>query len=257
MVAPLEIVQLPVLQDNYIYLLHDAAEDVTAVVDPALADAPLEAAEARGWRITHILNTHHHMDHVGGNLEIKNKTGCTIVGPAQDADRILGIDHGVDDGDLLAFGSKTAKVFFTPGHTRGHIVYWFEEDTALFCGDTLFSMGCGRLFEGTPQQMWTSLQKLIDLPDETRIFCAHEYTQANGTFALSLEPKNPALSERMAEVETLRSKNLPTVPSRMDVERATNPFLRPTSAELRATIGMINTDVVDVFAKTRELKDSF
>lgn len=257
MVAPLDIVQLPVLHDNYIYLIHDPASHATAVVDPALPDEPLQAAAARGWQITHIFNTHHHGDHVGGNLAIQEATGCTIVGPKADSQRIPGIQIEVDDGDTVAFGSKEAAVFFTPGHTRGHIVYWFEKDAALFCGDTLFAMGCGRLFEGTPAQMWASLQKLIALPDETRVYCAHEYTQANGTFALSVEPQNEQLQARMREVADARSKGHATVPSRMDIERATNPFLRPMSPDLQATIGLQGAPLVDVFAKTRELKDSF
>lgn len=257
MVAPLEIVQLPVLQDNYIYLLHDPASHATAVVDPALPDEPLRAAAARGWEITHILNTHHHGDHVGGNKAIQEATGCLIVGPKADAQRIPGITVEVDDGDVFAFGSKQAKVFFTPGHTRGHIVYWFEEDAALFCGDTLFAMGCGRLFEGTPAQMWSSLQKLIALPDETRVFCAHEYTQANGAFALSVEPQNAALQDRMTHVAALRAQGAPTVPSQMGLERATNPFLRPHSPDLQQTIGLAGAPIVEVFAKTRELKDNF
>lgn len=257
MVAPLEIVQLPVLHDNYIYLLHDPVSHATAVVDPALPDEPLRAAAARGWEITHILNTHHHGDHVGGNKAIQEATGCVIVGPKADAQRIPGIEVEVDDGDVFTFGSKQAKVFFTPGHTRGHIVYWFEEDAALFCGDTLFAMGCGRLFEGTPAQMWSSLQKLIDLPGDTRVYCAHEYTQANGTFALSVEPQNAALQDRMREVAALREQGKPTVPSRIGLERATNPFLRPDSADLQETIGLSGAPIVEVFAKTRELKDNF
>lgn len=257
MVGALEIVQLPALSDNYIYLLHDPETKATGVVDPAVADVPLDAAQARGWHITHVLNTHHHMDHVGGNAALKAQTGCTIIGPERDRSRIPDIDVGVDDGDVVTFGSKTAEVFFTPGHTRGHIVYWFAADQALFSGDTLFSMGCGRLFEGTPAQMWASLQKIIDLPDETRVFCGHEYTAANGAFALSVEPENAALKARMAEVAALRDKALPTIPSRMDVERATNPFLRPMSQELQRTIGHEGQSLTDVFAKTRQLKDSF
>ncbi|MEM6684026.1 MAG: hydroxyacylglutathione hydrolase [Pseudomonadota bacterium] len=249
--------QLPALSDNYIYLLHDPETKATGVVDPAVADVPLDAAQARGWHITHVLNTHHHMDHVGGNAALKAQTGCTIIGPERDRSRIPDIDVGVDDGDVVTFGSKTAEVFFTPGHTRGHIVYWFAADQALFSGDTLFSMGCGRLFEGTPAQMWASLQKIIDLPDETRVFCGHEYTAANGAFALSVEPENAALKARMAEVAALRDKALPTIPSRMDVERATNPFLRPMSQELQRTIGHEGQSLTDVFAKTRQLKDSF
>ncbi|MEM6834213.1 MAG: hydroxyacylglutathione hydrolase [Pseudomonadota bacterium] len=257
MVGALDIVQLPVLYDNYIYLAHEPKAGATAVVDPAVADAPLEAAAARGWTITHILNTHHHMDHVGGNLEIKEKTGCTIVGCAADADRIPGIDVQVSEGDHYALGACEAQVFFTPGHTRGHIAYWFEDAAALFCGDTLFAMGCGRLFEGTPEQMWTSLQKFMVLPDETQVYCAHEYTEANGTFALSVEPQNPDLVARMASVKALRKAGKPTIPSTIALEKATNPFLRPTSLDLRETIALSAASDVKVFARTRELKDQF
>lgn len=259
MVASLEldIVQLPVLNDNYVYLIHDPSSHLTAVVDPAVQEEPLLEASKRGWTITHILNTHHHMDHVGANLAIKAETGCTIVGPKVDADRIPGIDVEVDHNQEISFGGKTAKVFFTPGHTRGHIVYWFKEDAALFCGDTLFAMGCGRLFEGTPEQMWTSLQILMDLPDETRVYCAHEYTKANGMFALSVEPQNAALQARMKHVDALRAQGLPTIPSLIGLERETNPFLRPMSSDLQSMIGKLGAPLVDVFAKTRELKDNF
>ncbi|MEO0411220.1 MAG: hydroxyacylglutathione hydrolase [Pseudomonadota bacterium] len=257
MVGQLEIVQLPVLHDNYVYMIHEPSSGATAVVDPAVVDAPLEAAAARGWSITHIFNTHHHMDHVGGNLDIKEKTGCAIIGPKADKARIPGIDIEVSDGERVTFGDAQAKVFFTPGHTRGHIVYWFEDDAALFCGDTLFAMGCGRLFEGTPAQMWTSLQKLIALPDETRVYCAHEYTQANGAFALSVEPGNEALQQRMIDVKSLRERNIPTIPSTIGLEKETNPFFRPTSPLLRETINLTGASDVDVFAKTRELKDQF
>ncbi|MEM7569621.1 MAG: hydroxyacylglutathione hydrolase [Pseudomonadota bacterium] len=257
MVGHLEIVQLPVLHDNYIYLIHEPGSGATAVVDPAVPDVPLQAAAERGWTITHILNTHHHMDHVGGNMAIKEATGCTIVGPGPDNERIPGIDVQVNDGDVFSFGEAQADIFFTPGHTRGHIVYWFSQDAALFCGDTLFAMGCGRLFEGSPEQMWTSLQKLLALPDDARVFCAHEYTQANGAFALSVEPQNAALQARMEHVKALRVQGLPTVPSTMGDEKETNPFLRPTSVHLRETIGLPSASDVDVFAKTRALKDQF
>lgn len=257
MVGLLDIVQLPVLHDNYIYLIHEPSTGATAVVDPALPEPPMEAAKERGWTITHILNTHHHMDHVGGNLAIQKETGCTIVGPRADRERIPGIGIELGDGDRFQLGGAAAQVFFTPGHTRGHIVYWFEDAGALFCGDTLFAMGCGRLFEGTPSQMWTSLQKLRALPDETRVYCAHEYTLANGTFALSVEPQNQALQERMIEVKSLRERNIPTIPSTMGLEKETNPFLRPSSGDLRMTVGLEVASDVDVFAKTRELKDQF
>jgi len=221
----LEIVQIPVLSDNYVYLVHEDQSGLTAVVDPALAAPVLEAAEARGWAITHILNTHHHFDHVGGNLEIKRATGAAIVGPAYDAARIPGIDLEVSEGDVFMLGEAAADIYFVPGHTSGHIAYHFKSDDALFIGDTLFALGCGRLFEGTPEQMFKSLAKIKKLPPATRIYCAHEYTEANGAFALSVDPDNPALIARMQDVLARRAENLPTVPSFLSEELTTNPFL--------------------------------
>ncbi len=253
----LDIVQIPVLNDNYVYLVRDAASESTAVVDPAVAAPVSEALSARGWTLTHILNTHHHGDHVGGNLELKAATGCTIVGPAADRDRIPGIDIAVADGDAYQFGTQAARVLDVPGHTRGHIAYYFADAGALFCGDTLFAMGCGRLFEGTPAQMLNSLNKFADFPDATRVYCAHEYTEANGRFALTVEPDNAALIERMDAVRRSRAAGQPTVPSTLGQERETNPFLRSAAAGLRATLGLEHAEDVEVFARTRELKDSF
>ena len=253
----LEIVQLPVLQDNYLYLLHDRDSGETAVVDPAV-DQPVEAACAeRGWTLSHIFNTHHHWDHTGANLKLKEKHGLTIVGPAAERDRIPGIDIAVGDGDHVHLGESSALVYDVPGHTSGHIAYYFDADQALFCGDTLFSMGCGRLFEGSPETMWTSLCKLMQLPDETRIYCAHEYTEANGRFALSVDPANHSLQDRMAEVRALRAKGHPTIPSTLGVERATNPFLRAADENLQTALDMVGAPPVRVFAETRRRKDHF
>ena len=253
----LQIEQIPCLSDNYVYLIHEPEQELTAVVDPAETAPVLAALAAHGWRLTHILNTHHHYDHVGGNLELKAATGCRIVGPRADRERIPGIEDDVADGDTYAFGASTAKVFDVPGHTRGHIAYWFGEDAALFCGDTLFALGCGRLFEGTPVQMWDSLSKLRALPGDTRVYCAHEYTQSNGRFALSVEPGNAALVARMQEVDRRRAANQPTVPSRLADELATNPFLRPDSPEIQRTVGLPGAPLAEVFGATRARKDTF
>ena len=255
--SQLDIHQIPVLNDNYVYLVHDPDTGATAVVDPAVGGPVMDALAEKGWTLSHILNTHHHADHTGANLELKQQTGCLIVGSKADQDRIPGIDVAVSDGDTYAVGNAVAEVFDVPGHTQGHNAYWFSDSDALFCGDTLFSMGCGRLFEGTPAQMWNSLGKLMALPDSARVFCAHEYTQSNGRFALSVEPQNKALIERMAEVDQLRAAGKPTVPSTLATEKATNPFLRPSSAELQQMVGQVGADVVAVFAETRQRKDNF
>ncbi len=253
----LVIEQIPVLSDNYVYLVHEPDANLTAVVDPAVT-APVVAALAdHGWRLTHILNTHHHHDHVGGNLELKAATGCTIVGPRADRERIPGIDVELGDGDVFRFGGSTALVYDVPGHTRGHIAYHFAGDHALFCGDTLFALGCGRMFEGTPPQMWRSLERLRQLPGDTLVYCAHEYTQSNGRFALSVEPGNAALQARMREVDARRAQGLPTVPSTIADECATNPFFRPESAELQRSLELVGHPLQEIFGATRARKDTF
>jgi hydroxyacylglutathione hydrolase len=255
--SSLEIKQIPTRTDNYVYLIRDTASGKAGVIDPSDAAPVLEALERLGWELTLILATHHHNDHIGGNLEIKEKTGCTIVGPRADRERIPGIDVAVGDGDSFLFHGCEARVFDTPGHTRGHIAYWFPETGALFCGDTLFALGCGRLFEGTAEQMWDSLSKFRELPDDTLVYCAHEYTQANAGFALTIEPDNAALKARALEIDALRDAGKPTVPSRLGEERATNPFLRAAADELRHAIGMDDADPVAVFAEVRKRKDNF
>ena len=253
----LDIIQIPVLTDNYIYLLHDPVSGETAVIDPALAQPVLDILDKKGWRLSYILNTHHHWDHVGGNLELKETTGCQIIAAQADWDRIPGIDRGVSEDDVISLSQHRGRVFSTPGHTRGHIVYHFAEDGALFCGDTLFVMGCGRLFEGTPEQMWDSLQKLKALPSSTQIYCTHEYTQANGRFALSVEPDNSHIQQKMLEVQEFRAANKSTVPSTIEQERATNPFFRADSISLQKTLGMESQSPVRVFTELRKRKDSF
>lgn len=253
----LEVIQIPALSDNYIYLLHEAESGETAAVDPADAEPVLRALAERGWRLTQVLNTHHHGDHVGGNLELKRRTGCTITGSEQDRGRIPGIDRAVREGDIVHVGSAAAHVLFVPGHTLGHVAYWFRDESLLFCGDTLFAMGCGRLFEGTAEDMWGSLKRLRELPPETRGYCAHEYTETNGRFALTVEPDNPALLARMEEVRRLRRLGRPTVPFRIADELATNPFLRPESPAIRAALSLRQASEQDVFAETRRRKDHF
>ncbi|MBT3361061.1 MAG: hydroxyacylglutathione hydrolase [Rhodospirillales bacterium] len=253
----LEVHQVPVLSDNYVYLVRDPDTGSCAAVDPAVAEPVLQTLDRLGWKLTHIFCTHHHMDHIGGNLEVKQATGCTIVGAGADAGRIPGIDVEVGNGDLVELGGKTARVFEVPGHTSGHVAYWFENSQALFCGDTLFSLGCGRLFEGTADQMWESLSRLRGLPGETRIFCAHEYTNSNADFALSIDPNNPALKKRADEVLTLREAGKPTVPSTLADECAANPFLRADAPDLQRATGMEGRDAVEVFAEIRRRKDRF
>ena len=255
--AALEIEQVPVLKDNYVYLAREPVSGKVAVVDPAVSEPVLERLKAKGWTLTHILNTHHHGDHVGGNLALKQATGCTIVGYAKDAERIPGIDVRVDDGDTYMFGNAPAKVIAVPGHTVGHIAYWFADSHALFCGDTIFALGCGRLFEGSPQQMWSSLSKLRALPDDTKVYCAHEYTQSNARFALTVETDNAALRARSAEIDRLRAEGRPTVPSSMGVERATNPFLRADAPGVARAVGLAGVDPALVFAEVRHRKDVF
>ena len=229
----LDIVRIPVLSDNYVWLVHEPVSGTTMVVDPAVADPVLTEAAARGWTITDIWNTHWHPDHTGGNAGIKAATGCTITGPAAEAARIPTLDRLVQGGDTVTLGGVAAAVWDVPAHTAGHIAYHFAADEAIFIGDTLFAMGCGRLFEGTAEQMFGNMQALGKLPDATQVYCAHEYTLSNARFAVTVEPNNAALAARLTAVEAARLRGEPTVPTSIGAERATNPFLRaPTAARL-------------------------
>ena len=223
--SPLEIAIVPAFADNYLWLIHDADSGETAVVDPGDPAPVLAEAERRGWRITTILNTHWHPDHTGGNLAIKEKTGAVIWGPAGENGRVPGLDHPLREGDRVRIGKHDAEVWEVPGHTIGHIAYIFRRDRVAFVGDTLFAMGCGRLFEGTPEQMHRSLQRLAELPEETQLYCAHEYTLANAHFAAHAFPENKEITDRLRHVEQERSAARPTVPTTVAMERLTNPFL--------------------------------
>jgi hydroxyacylglutathione hydrolase len=250
---PTQIEIVPCLSDNYAYLVKSGTQ--CAVVDPSEPGPVQTALAQKGWTLTHILNTHHHLDHTGGNLALKQETGAVIVGPGKDAARIPGLDVGVDEASGWEFDGRKVAVLEVPAHTRGAIT--FVIDGNAFTGDTLFTLGCGRLFEGDPQMMWSSLSKLMRLPDDTRIFCGHEYTQSNGRFALTLEPSNAALRARMDDVNAARQAGKPTVPSTLGLEKQTNPFLRPDNAEIRKSLGMEKAGDVAVFGEIRKRKDNF
>ena len=226
----LDIARIAVLSDNYVWLVHEPGSGETAVIDPAVAGPVLAEAESRGWRITQIWNTHWHPDHTGGNEAIKAATGALVTGPAAEAERIPTLDRQVGEGDRVRLGAVEAEVIEVPAHTAGHIAYHLPSEEVVFVGDTLFAMGCGRLFEGTAEQMHSNLQRLAALPPATRAYCAHEYTLSNGRFAVTVEPDNAELAARMAEVESARAAGLPTVPTTIALELATNPFMRAESA---------------------------
>ncbi len=245
------------LSDNYGVLLHDPDSGATASIDAPEA-APVEAAlKATGWKLTDILVTHHHGDHTAGIAALKQKYKCRVVAPAKEAAKIPGVDETVREGDTVKVGNLAANVIETPGHTLGHIAYWFHGDKLAFVGDTLFSIGCGRVIEGDPEMMWASLKKLRDLPDDTDIFCGHEYTVANIKFARTVEPNNKALAERDAEAKREIERGLPTIPVTIGEEKQANPFLRADVPEVAAGIGMAGKPAAQVFAEIRARKNSF
>ena len=245
------------LSDIYGGLLHDSDTVATAVIVAPEA-GPIETAlKATGWKLTDILVTHHHADHTGGIMELKNKYKCRVVAPAAEASKIPGVDETVKEGDKTRVGSLTGNVIETPGHTLGHIAYWFHADKLAFVGDTLFSIGCGRVIEGTMDQMWSSLKKLRDLPDDTRIYVGHEYTLANIKFALTIEPNNAALKSRAAEAEQQIAGGHFTIPVTIGAEKKENPFIRADIAEVAAGIGMAGKPANEVFAEIRTRKNKF
>ena len=251
----LEIHQFPCLSDNYGYLLHDPESNETACIDTPDADAYLRAAADKGWQITQIWNTHWHPDHAGGNEAIKAATGCTVVAPEVEAPKIAGIDRTVGQGDVVCLGSWEAHVIDVGGHTMGHIAYHLPAAGVAFVGDSLFALGCGRMFEGTAPQFWASLSRLKALPPETMIYCAHEYTTANARFALHADPDNAALRAYADDIARLRADDRPTVPSKLGRELETNPFLRADDPDMQARWG--GGDAVETFAALRSAKDNF
>ena len=242
MAATFTVVPVPVLQDNYVWLIHDAESGETAAVDPSVGPPVLEAAAARGWTLSQVLNTHWHPDHTGGNQAIHEATGAPVTGP-EEVRRVYQPDRVVGEGDRIKVGPWEAEVWAIPAHTAGHIALYFESAKAVFVGDTMFAMGCGRLFEGTAAQMHANLRRLAELPGQTRVYCGHEYTLANARFAISVEPENQALADRLARVEAARTRGEVTLPTTIGEERATNPFMRAES--------------VEELARLRTMKDSF
>ena len=250
-----EIRLFPCLSDNFGYLIHDPVTKATASIDAPEAGPIIKALQREGWTLTDILVTHHHMDHVGGIAELKEKYNCRVVAPYDKAAAIPLVDERVREGATVKVGNLTARVLETPGHTLDHISYVFDEDRALFCADTLFSIGCGRVFEGTYPMMWESLLKLRALPNDMRVYCGHEYTASNVKFALTVEPNNPALKARAEEVAKLRAANEPTVPTLIRDEKEANTFLRADVPSVAAAVGLSGKSPADVFGELRERKN--
>jgi hydroxyacylglutathione hydrolase len=253
--AKLEIHQFNCLSDNFGVLIHDAEAGVTASIDAPETKAVEAALKEKGWTLTHILTTHHHADHTDGNLALKGATGCKIIGPKGEAAKIPGIDQTVSEGDAFAFGGFKVHVLETPGHTAGHITFWIPAAGVAFVGDTVFAMGCGRVIEGTMEQMWSSVSKIAKLPPATWLYCGHEYTMSNAKFALTIEPENAALRKRFEEVGALRASGKPTLPTRVDIELETNPFLRAQVPSVRKSLGLEKAQDWQVFAEIRERKN--
>ncbi len=243
--------------DNFGVLLHDPETGLTASIDSPDSDTINRQLKNRGWQLSHIFNTHHHHDHTAGNEHLKRSTGCTIIGAASDARRLPALDVPLEDGEIFAFGNIGVKMLATPGHTLGSVCWLIETEKLLFTGDTLFSMGCGRLFEGTPEIMWQSLLKIRALPDDILVYCGHEYSLTNAEFALELDMDNKALHDRASEVRNLRRAHSPTLPVTLATEKATNPFLRADRAELGERLGMSRRPPVEIFAEIRSRRNNF
>lgn len=254
---PLQIVTVPCLEDNYAYLVHDADTGRTALVDAPEAEPLRSAADARGWQIEEIWITHHHGDHIDGVASLREGFGATVTGASADAHRLPPLDRSVADGDAFDFAGHAVHVMDVSGHTVGHIAFHIPDAAAVFTSDSLMALGCGRVFEGTHDQMWGSLSKLAALPTETSVYSGHEYTAANGRFALTIEPDNSALISRTEEIAVARAAGRPTVPSLLSEELATNPFLRASDAHVKASLGLPDATDAEVFGEIRARKDRF
>lgn len=254
---PLEIVTIPCLSDNYAFLAHDAVSGNTALIDAPEAAPILTELEARGWTLSHVLLTHHHWDHVEGLSAILAKHPAMVVGAAADAHRLPPLDRQVSEGDTFEIGGEPVQVLDVSGHTVGHVAFYMPDSSVVFTADSLMALGCGRLFEGTPTQMWASLCKLAALPDDTLVCSGHEYTQSNAKFAVTIDPDNAALQQRMADIDRARAVGEATVPSTLALEKATNPFLRAEDPGIQAHLGMSDVDPAQVFAEIRARKDRF
>jgi hydroxyacylglutathione hydrolase len=254
---PAQVHLFPCLSDNYGVLVRDDASGATAAIDAPDAAAVEAALAATGWQLSDILVTHHHHDHTGGIAALKQKYGCRVVAPRNEAAKVPGVDETVGEGDTVKVGELLARVIDTPGHTLGHISYWLEADKLAFVGDTLFSIGCGRVLEGTAEMMWGSLTKLRALPDDTQVYCGHEYTASNVKFALTIEPDNAALKARAEEVTRLRQQGRPTLPTTIGAEKVANPFLHGDDAKVAASLGLQGKPAAQVFATIRSRKDNF
>jgi hydroxyacylglutathione hydrolase len=252
----LDIHQFPCLNDNYGYLVHEPASGETAAIDTPDAERYLEEAQKRGWTITQVWNTHWHPDHAGGNLRLKEATGCRILGPSGEAEKIPGLDQPLKGGDVAMLGEAVASVIDVPGHTLGHIAFHFAGQSAAFVGDAVFALGCGRVFEGTVDMMWQSLKRVKALPAKTQLYCAHEYTASNARFAVTIEPENKALKEYVAWIDKQRSNGLPTVPALLERELATNPFLRADLPAMQLAMGFPG-NASATFGEIRGRKDRF
>lgn len=254
---PLEIITLPCLSDNYAFLIHNPASGETALVDAPEAGAVKAALAERGWGLDWILLTHHHWDHVDGVAELREAYGAKVIGAEADVHRLPPLDKAVEDGGTFSLMGEEVQVMDVSGHTVGHIAYYIPGAAAVFTADSLMALGCGRLFEGTPQQMWASLSRLAALPPQTVVYSGHEYTQANAGFAVTVDPGNPALQERARDIARAREKEIPTVPSSLQLELDTNPFLRAADSAIRAHLGMEDAEDAEVFAEIRKRKDNF